>query len=185
MIRYAMNTDIIALRPVRVRAMLIAACLAAGSHAAFTYGKLPERVPTHFAGTGAADAWGSRDQLILIYLLTTLGLGAMHLVIDLLLPRMPPRWINLPHRRYYLAPGRRAESLAYMRNWLLWFATGSIAWMMAIFHLVFRVALGLADRLEHIWPLLILYLLACAAGTISMLRRFSRPTKDDASVAPS
>jgi uncharacterized membrane protein len=37
-----------------------------------SYGDLPDKIPTHFGGTGAPDGWGSKNQ---IWMLPAIGVG--------------------------------------------------------------------------------------------------------------
>lgn len=76
--------------------------------------QLPERVATHFNGSGEPNGWMSRSahqEFMLIF-----GL-AFPMVIVLLCyaSRFLPRGlVNIPHREYWLAPERRAETSNYL-----------------------------------------------------------------------
>ena len=78
---------------------------------------MPERVASHFAGDGAANGFMPRN----IYLGLMVGLAvALPFLLALpgwLMGRLPASLIQLPNREYWLAPERRADTLAFMTHW--------------------------------------------------------------------
>ena len=80
----------------------------------YTTRDLPETVATHFDGRNRANGWMSRDGYRLFTVSFMIGLSAFVGFCTGTLPRVFPRWTNIPHRDYWLARERREESLRYL-----------------------------------------------------------------------
>lgn len=93
---------------------------------------LPERVATHFGAGGAADGWMSRSGYAVFITLIGIGAASMSAAIFVLVGRLPVEWINLPRRDYWLAPERRAETLAWLQSHGMWMATGLVVFFAAL-----------------------------------------------------
>lgn len=86
---------------------------------------LPERVPTHFDGSGQADGWSSRTGALLFSVL-----GPLVVVFPMpLMAKLAVRWpqsINAPNRDWWMKSGqrlRRFERLLREDLWLIAAAT--------------------------------------------------------------
>lgn len=84
--------------------------------------QLPERVATHFNASGDPNGWMSRSgnqNSMLIF-----GLAFPLFVVGLSYAArfLPASLINIPNRNYWLAPGRRQQTLNYLVCHSLWFA---------------------------------------------------------------
>jgi hypothetical protein len=75
-----------------LNALAAAAVAAHGLVLGMYWGRLPDRVPTHFNAAGNPDAYGSRSML-LVLLLASLGIFALLTVASAL-----PRFLNYPAR---------------------------------------------------------------------------------------
>src|SRR5262245_34491681 len=80
----------------------------------YTTRYLPETVATHFGGHHQANGWMSRNGYLLFILSFMIGVSAFVSFAVGTLPQKFPQWTNLPNRAYWLAPGRREESLRYL-----------------------------------------------------------------------
>src|SRR5436305_13166641 len=88
----------------------------------YAAGELPERVATHFDFRGEANGWMSKEADLL--LMAALGVGLPLFLIGICYATrfFPARLVNLPHREYWLAPGRRRETAAYVGAQSVWLA---------------------------------------------------------------
>jgi len=84
------------------------------------YARLPARVASHFGPSGAPNGWMPRELFVGIYVFVVVLLGAMMLGTAYTLPRTPDNRVNLPHKEYWLAPERRAETYAWLQNFFFW-----------------------------------------------------------------
>jgi len=148
-----------------------AACL---GQAAYMYARLPARVASHFGPSGAPNGWMPRELFVGIYVFVVVLLGAMMLGTAYTLPRTPDNRVNLPHKEYWLAPERRAETYAWLQNFFFWSGIGTFALLFDVFRQALRVNLGAAARLEHPLFDLALYVLYAVGWVVAMMRRFSK-----------
>jgi hypothetical protein len=96
--------------------LLLGTVLAGAVFIAATSGALPPRVATHFGAGGSANGWMPRDGYA-----WTMGVVQVVLPFALFgalghLPKRAERYVNLPHRDYWLAPERRAATVAALRG---------------------------------------------------------------------
>lgn len=142
-----------------------------------TGGQLPGRVATHFDLHGRPDGWMTRESHMRFMALFGLGLPAL-LILAFNSPRfVPVRFVNLPHRDYWLAEERRKSSLDWIAQAGLWFASAQLLFIASIHHIVILANRQQPPHLRSA-PLLIAValLLACiVALIIAIVRRFSKP----------
>jgi len=81
---------------------------------------LPERVATHFGGGGEANGWMSRSMDLVFFGGLGVGLPLFFIVLSLAAGLLPARFVNLPHREYWLSPERRAQTRAYISRQMIW-----------------------------------------------------------------
>ena len=151
--------------------LLFVGCLA------LTAGNLPERVATHFDLSGQPNGWMSRSTHLVF-------IGGFGLVLPLVLVGVcfalrfaPDSSINIPNRAFWLAPERRAETIAFVFRHSLWLACGTVAFVTGVHLLIVQanrqtpVQLPLAPILA--WAGCLIVGIAVWAGL--MLRHFKRP----------
>ena len=63
---------------------------------------------------------------------------ALAFIID----RTPVKFVNIPHRDYWLSPERRGETITFMSSQILWMEAATLAFLIAIAQLVFKENLG-------------------------------------------
>jgi hypothetical protein len=115
--------------------LLVAAAI---MQAVWQHARLPERVASHFNAAGAANGWMSRDGQTLAHIGIILFLAGMLGGLAWLTPRLPDELINLPRRDYWLAPGRRAATHAWLAALVRLFGCVLMGFFLALFHLVYR-----------------------------------------------
>jgi hypothetical protein len=92
-----------------------------------TVDQLPERIATHFDGSGRPDGWASRGGYVVTMLLFGYGLAAFIIGILYASRFFPDSMVNLPNRGYWLAPARREEAMGVLLDYGLWMGALSIA----------------------------------------------------------
>jgi len=181
------------LRRVLVLVMSVLA-LALFAQALYWGPQLPERMASHFDLQNRVNGWMSRNGFLALTVGVEALMTVMFLALPLLLERIPDALINLPHKEYWLAPPRRAESLAQMSSGLLAIGCATLSLLFVIFHGIFalnadmaRQAAGQAagrasgsdaaapDLSLPFLPLMGIYLAAVGGVTVWMLRRFRKP----------
>jgi ABC-type Fe3+ transport system permease subunit len=138
--------------------------------------QLPGRVATHFDGSGRPNGWMSRDSHLRFMVVFGLAFPLFVPALVFVSRFLPDQCYNLPHRDYWLAPTRRAETMAYLLGHSLWFSLMALGFAIGI-HASIIYANSLARA--HLSTLLVLALAGCfLAGTaiwgVSLMRHFNR-----------
>lgn len=138
---------------------------------------LPERVAIHFGLDGRANGWADRQQATLMFE-TLIVVPVIFLLLALAMEIMPAGAFNLPNRDYWLAPERRAQTVAVISRMVLWIGCLMVLFLAGIF--------GLTMEANHLTPphlpmnLFLAPLIGFLAGTgvwtILFLRRFKKPS---------
>ncbi len=144
--------------------------------AAQQHGTLPARVATHFGANGQPDGWMSRASHTLGQVGITGGIAALFFILALALPRLPERFVNLPHRDYWLAPQRRAATFAWLGAMLFWLGALLQAFLGFVFRAVWRANTAAQPelRLNPLWLQVSLFIIVVGL-VITLLFRFRRP----------
>jgi uncharacterized membrane protein len=91
--------------------ILLAACAAV--QIAYYLPRLPAVIVSHFNAAGIADGWEAKPFFLEFYVIILVMLGLIFLLVPRLMYVIPVEMINLPNKAYWLAPERRASSLAF------------------------------------------------------------------------
>jgi uncharacterized membrane protein len=149
--------------------------VAAALHMIYYYPLLPERVASHFDGSGRPDGWSGKAAFFTIYAGAVILMVIIQTATRLSSTRLPVSLINLPNKDYWLSPERRAESMTVLMKYMTGFWSATLCFLMTTMHLAIRVNLGRSQGLGD-WFFVLLggYILFTIAWTISLIRRFSR-----------
>lgn len=141
-----------------------------------TAGYLPGTVASHFSLTGTANGFmaGPRYTALMIAVVTLVPLLCAWL--GRWVKTLPDDLINLPHKAYWLAPERKAQTLGYLANWLQWCGIG-VAVFLCYLHWV--VVQGNMQTPSQLNPLALYVGLAVALsaqtfGVMALVLRFRR-----------
>jgi len=139
------------------------------------YGDLPQRMAVHFDIAGNPDGWGGKSGFVIAMAVVHLILLASFALPAFLMRRLPDEWINMPHKDYWLAPERRAETMAGVERSLLWLGVMTMALIAVLLWETFETNLGRRSGLQlGLWALGA-YLFAVIAWCIALFRSYRRP----------
>lgn len=136
---------------------------------------LPERMATHFDLAGQANGFQERDGFVWTSALVSLSMLALFAALPLLLKLVPDRLINLPNKDYWLAPERRAETIARMTALSDWLGFATVALLVGVFELIIRANLTGRPLGGQLWILLVSYHLFMVFWLVVYLRSLRRP----------
>ncbi|MGY2064605.1 DUF1648 domain-containing protein [Blastococcus sp. SYSU DS0619] len=144
---------------------------------AWSWSRLPERVPIHFGAGGEPDDWTSRTAALWFTALLGLGMVAVFAGSVWLVRRAGPGLINVPNPQYW----KRPENLGRLRGLIvadLWlFGAWTMLLLTAVDWLVVRAATA-ADPALGPWPLVLVggYLVVVLGRVMwSYTRRYAVP----------
>ncbi len=145
------------------------------------YPLMPDPMATHFGIDMQADSWSAKDSFFTIYPLVEIGMLIIVLVLIFLQKRIPTSFINIPHRDYWLAAGRRDATWETVSVYALGMGALTLAFLIAMAEVVFRA--NLADTAvptigaTFFWAFG-MFLGIVAVATIRLYRHFSKIPRD-------
>jgi uncharacterized membrane protein len=117
----------------------------------FTSLRLPNLVASHFGGSGIADGFMPHDFYVRFMLAFVIGLPALLVLLTWLAIATPKSRINLPNKDYWLAPERRAQTVAFLRDGILWFGVMLVVFLCYAHWLVVLANEAQPVRLAELW----------------------------------
>ncbi len=159
------------------RAILLLLAAAGVAQILYYYSLLPERMASHFGGSGRPDGFQSKDAFFalsgLMLIMTLVIFGGL----GTLLRMIPSKWFNLPNRDYWLAPERRGETLEVISVQMEWFGAASLALYLFVIQRVVETNLTPEPRLDSasMFVVLGLYLLFTGVWITRLILRFRKP----------
>jgi|SRR5579872_1401633 len=143
------------------------------------YPLLPERMASHFGPSGDPNGWMMKSQFLSVYAVVIIPA----LILEFWMPRRIARTagnrLNLPNRDYWLAPERRAETLAYFEKFFAWYGCAFLALEVFAMGLAMRADLHDPPRLPAgpIVSAIVGFVLFNVACITAVVRRFSKAPK--------
>jgi uncharacterized membrane protein len=138
------------------------------------YAHLPSVVASHFGAGGRPNGWMNKQDFLWMSLVMVGVATIVGFIAPLLVERLPPSLINLPNKEYWLAPERRAETLATFGKWMEWFGSGLIGFFTYVYELVFDANIEHRGLSEGPFLIGLVLFMGFALGwSIAFLRRFS------------
>jgi len=141
---------------------------------------LPARVAVHFGPGGLPDGWGSSTTHVAFLVGLHLILFGVFFFGHRLVLRIPPRWVNLPHKDYWLAPANRARAAARLRVFLDAFGAALFLFLLAVNLLSIQANLREPIRLDMrlFWPVMLAFAVFTVVWVAASYRAFRLPERD-------
>jgi hypothetical protein len=157
---------------------LVFGLLAVGAaiHFSSYYAQLPEVVASHFNGRGVANGWQTKSAFFGVLV----GVSVLAAVVGFGIPRiiasLPPRFINLPHKDYWLAPDHQAETMEFLDTHFAWFGCALLVLILVTFDFALQSNLHPDHRPDasRMWYLLAGFGLFAILSTARIFKRFGR-----------
>lgn len=155
----------------------VAAAAAAALFIWTTGGMLPARLASHFSVSGAADGFMSRPAYLTLMIAVVVIAPLACALAGQWLHRLPDHAINLPNKDYWLAPERRAESIAALSRQLQWTSIGLSVFLCLVHWQIVRGNMVEPPRLDLtvFLSLLAVFLAGLVWSLVALYRRFRRP----------
>lgn len=154
--------------------LLVLVALARCSH---FYPLLPERMASHFDMSGLPNGWMTKALFFELY-----AVGVAIGVVVVFLPaltvaKLPASLINLPNKKYWLAPEHRDETYAFLKRSFAWFGCAFLAVEVVGLHLAMQANLLSPPHFssESMSACLVVFLIWMVWWTIGFIRHFSAP----------
>ena len=111
--------------------------------------KLPAVVASHFDAAGQPNGWSTRAVFVLFQISIAALITLVFLGLPLLLRGVPTALWSLPHKEYWLAPDRRATTIADLENRFCWLGIATIVLILCVFQAAIEANLRPDHRLAN------------------------------------
>jgi len=144
------------------------------------YPLLPERIAVHFGSDGQPNGWDSKGGFMLTYGIIEAVVILIGLGLAFAFQRIPAGLVNIPHRHYWLAPERRAETAEFLGNQVVWLEVLTLGFLIAVAQLTYVKNLGEGPpRLSNdFWYVLGAFVAATVWVSARIVARFARRPQD-------
>ena len=141
--------------------------------------KLPAVVASHFDAAGQPNGWSTRTGFVLFQLAVAALITLVFLGLPLLFRGVPTALWSLPRKEYWLAPDRRATTIADLENRFSWFGVATIALILCVFQVAIEANLHPDHRLANsvVWPMLATYVVGALFFAGRLIVRYTRVEK--------
>lgn len=135
---------------------------------------LPDRMASHFGASGAPNGWMTKPQFFTIYVLVLLPALLIEFWLHRKVSNTPRARLNLPNKEYWLAPERRAETLAYFETFFAWYGCALLFVIATVMGLAMRANFDARPQLPTTPAVAILvgFVLFNIVAIAAMYRRF-------------
>jgi uncharacterized membrane protein len=165
---------------------LVFAVLAIGAAIYFSscYAQLPDVMASHFNARGMPNGWQTKSAFFSVLI----GVSVLAAVVGFGIPRLitllPPEYINLPNKRYWLAPERRAETMDFLNGYFAWFGCALFAVILFTINFALQANLHPERRPDAtpMWYVLAGFLAFALLGTVRIFKRLGPPPRDNPSL---
>jgi uncharacterized membrane protein len=162
---------------------LLFAVLAAGAAIYFSsyYAQMPEVVASHFNGRGVPNGWQTKSAFFGLFVAVSVLAAVVGFGIPRIIASLPPQLINLPNKRYWLAPEHLAETLEFLNAYFAWFGCAVFVIMILTFDYAIQSNLHPDNRpdVSRMWYILAGFLGFMIVWMIRIFMRFGRVPRQD------
>ena len=131
---------------------------------------------SHFNARGVANGWQPKSAFFTVFvsvsvLAALIGFGAPRII-----TAVPMELINLPNKRYWLAPEHLAETQDFLKVYFAWFGCAVFLIIMLTFDYAIQQNLHRENPPDpaRMWYVLAGFLLFTLVWTVRMIIRFTR-----------
>lgn len=133
-------------------------------------------VASHFNAAGVPNGQQTIVHFFGTYVAVIVMSAVVFFGIPLLLSRVPSDYINLPHRDYWLAPERRAQTMRALNTRFNWLGVATVALILVIMQSVLGANLSSDEHLPGlVWVPLGAYLAFAMWWIVQLFAAFRRP----------
>ena len=159
------------------RTLFFAIVFAAIVQAGHDFPLLPNRLASHFDAAGTPNGWMDKSQFFMIYAVMLVPALIVEFRVSRSIANKPAASLRLPNKEYWLAPKRRARTLAYFESFFAWYGCA------LLFVEVFAMALAMRANFvpqpqlptAPIVSLIAGFIVFNVVAVVAMFRRFSIP----------
>jgi uncharacterized membrane protein len=149
-------------------------------HFSYHYPQLPDVVASRFDGRGTPNGFQTKQAFFSVLVGVSVLIVVISFGIPAILTKIPVELINLPNKRYWLAPERAAETQNYFTAYFAWL--GCALYLMILFAFDYALKSNLHPEAPPsflgFWYVLAGFLAFTLVWMVRMIRHFARVPPD-------
>ncbi len=102
------------------------------------YPMMPDTMASHFDGAGRPNGFQSRGAFFGLTAVMLVTVVAIFMGLASLIRLLPPSWVNLPHREYWLAPERLEGTVDFIGQQMEWFGVATLLLLLLVIQAAIR-----------------------------------------------
>jgi len=141
------------------------------------YPMLPNRLASHFDGSGVPNGFQSKPAFFKMYAAAIVLAAVFGFVVPRLLALLPNALFSLPNKDYWLAPERRSETMGVFESYFGWFGCAIVLFAISVFGFVIEANFHRPPRLDNTFLIVMLplFLGFIIVWMVLFVRRFRTP----------
>jgi uncharacterized membrane protein len=156
----------------RNRSLVAALAVLSAGQMIYYYPQMPERMASHFDVFGAPDGWMSKQAFFAFEIGLVAFFSVLFFGLNYLLSHSPDNLINLPNKKYWLAPERRAETMKIIRDEMEIFYIPIFLLLIVTNQLIFQANLTGANLSPLSWLFVAAFIIYTIFWSIGFNRKF-------------
>jgi uncharacterized membrane protein len=148
----------------------------AAVHFSTYYSQLPEVVASHFDAHGVANGWQTKSAFFAVFVGVTVLAAVVGFGVPRIIAVVPAQLINLPNKRYWLAPEHLAETLEFLNTYFAWF--GCAVFLIVVLSFDYAVQSNLhpdhPPDISRMWYILAGFIAFAVVWIARLFTRFGR-----------
>ncbi len=146
---------------------------------AYYYPKLPYKVAIHFNASGFPDNFSGKLFSALMQVGVVIFMALVVFVSDYFIKHGSDNFINIPNRKYWLAPERRERTIDLLSSFVYWLGILTNLFLIFVSQRIINVNLNPEMTLgHHFWAYLTAYLLSLFISIWIFFRILNSRKKD-------
>jgi uncharacterized membrane protein len=148
----------------------------AAIHFSHYYSPLPDVVVSHFNGRGAANGWQTKSAFFGLFVSVSVLAAVVGFGVPRIISALPAELINLPNKRFWLAPEHLAETMEFLNSYFAWFGCALFLIMILTFDYALQFNLHPENPPDpaRMWYILAGFLVFMVVWTARLLAKFLR-----------
>ena len=160
--------------------------LYAAIHFSYYYPQLPGVVASHFSGRGMPNGRQTKSAFFGVFAAVSVLAAVVGFGIPRIIAAVPPQLINLPNKRYWLAPEHIAETMESLNAYFAWLGCALLLLMILTFDYAIQSNLHPDNRPDpsRMWYILVGFLVFVVVWIVRMFLRFGRLPRKTPGTSP-